>query len=319
MPTILFVCTGNTCRSPMAEYLLKNMLNKEEIKDWQVKSAGIHALPGTDINDKTQKVLAEEGITVENHASNTLSSQLIDEADIIFTMTAAHKSYLLNEIKEKDKIFTLKEFLNKNEKDISDPYGQSLKIYRQLKEELQNLLPQLFKKLDQYFAKKGFSRKIKNNINRSEKMKIAIGSDHAGFKLKGKIIKYFDKEDFQFKDMGTSSEESVDYPDIARQVAQGVASNNFDRGILICGTGIGMSISANKVKGVRAALCHDVFSAKVTRHHNNSNVLTMGSRVIGRDLALEITRAWLESDFKGDSQPRHQRRIDKVGEIESNC
>ena len=116
--------------------------------------------------------------------------------------------------------------------------------------------------------------------------------------------------------MGAKSEDSVDYPEFAEQVARGVAEEKFDRGILICGTGIGMSIAANKVQGIRAALCHDVFSAKATRYHNDSNVLTMGGRVIGKDLALEITKAWLGSDFKGVSQPRHQRRIDKIKDIE---
>ena len=149
-------------------------------------------------------------------------------------------------------------------------------------------------------------------------MKVAIGSDHAGFDLKQEIINYFEKETIKYEDMGPVSDDSVDYPDFAQKVAKSVAQNKFDRGILICGTGIGMSIAANKIKGIRAALCHDVFSAKATRYHNNSNVLTMGARIIGKDLAMEITKAWLESDFKGDTQPRHQRRIDKIGEVDTD-
>ena len=147
-------------------------------------------------------------------------------------------------------------------------------------------------------------------------MNIAIGSDHAGYKLKLEIIKFLENKNITYKDMGTESDESVDYPEFASKVARGVVSNEFDRGILICGTGIGMSIAANKISGIRAALCHDVFSAKVTRFHNDSNILTMGGCVIGKDLAVEITKTWLESVFKGDTQPRHQRRIDKIKEIE---
>ncbi|MGM0410061.1 MAG: ribose 5-phosphate isomerase B [Bacillota bacterium] len=146
-------------------------------------------------------------------------------------------------------------------------------------------------------------------------MKIAIGSDHAGFELKKEIKDLLEEKGLFYQDMGTDSNESVDYPDFAYKVAKGVADDNFDRGILICGTGIGMSIAANKVDGVRAALCHNVFSAKATRNHNNSNVLTMGSRVVAKGLAKEIVKAWLGEEFDGG---RHERRVNKVTQIERN-
>lgn len=144
-------------------------------------------------------------------------------------------------------------------------------------------------------------------------MKIALGSDHGGFQLKEEIKKLLIATGIDYHDFGTHSEESVDYPDFARPVAEGVASGDYDRGILVCGTGIGMSIAANKVKGVRAALCHDCFSAKATREHNDSNVLCLGERVVGRGLALEIAQIWLGTEFAGD---RHQRRIDKITALE---
>lgn len=146
-----------------------------------------------------------------------------------------------------------------------------------------------------------------------EAMKIALGSDHGGYELKEEIKRYLEEAKIDYKDFGTFSTESVDYPDIAIPVAEAVSEDEYERGILICGTGIGMSITANKFKGVRAALCHDIFSARATREHNDSNLLTMGDRVIGKQLALEIVKVWLDTEFHGG---RHARRINKIKEIE---
>ncbi|HEX5563768.1 MAG TPA: ribose 5-phosphate isomerase B [Sporosarcina sp.] len=144
-------------------------------------------------------------------------------------------------------------------------------------------------------------------------MKIAISSDHGGNNLRREIISLLTELGIEYEDFGPGSDESVDYPDYAKPVADGVAKGNFDRGILICGTGIGMSIAANKVKGIRCALVHDVFSAKATRGHNDSNVLAMGERVIGPGLAREIVETWLKAPFEGG---RHERRIGKLMDME---
>ncbi|MDI7740894.1 ribose 5-phosphate isomerase B [Lysinibacillus fusiformis] len=144
-------------------------------------------------------------------------------------------------------------------------------------------------------------------------MKIAISSDHGGNNLRKEIMSLLDEQNISYQDFGPQSEISVDYPDFAKPVADGVANGEFDRGILICGTGIGMSIAANKVKGIRCALVHDVFSAKATRCHNDSNILAMGERVIGPGLAVEIVKAWLGTEFEGG---RHTRRIEKITELE---
>lgn len=144
-------------------------------------------------------------------------------------------------------------------------------------------------------------------------MKVALGADHGGYALKEYIKKVLAEDNIEFHDFGTYSEESVDYPDYARPVAEAVAAGDFDRGILICGTGIGMEIAANKVPGVRAALVHDVYSARATRQHNDSNILTMGGRVVGPALAAEIVKTWLATEFEGG---RHARRLDKIKEIE---
>ncbi|WP_313757433.1 ribose 5-phosphate isomerase B [Tissierella sp.] len=144
-------------------------------------------------------------------------------------------------------------------------------------------------------------------------MKIGIGSDHGGFELKEYIKEYLDKEEIFYIDYGTNSLESVDYPDYGEKVARAVVAKEVDRAIVICGTGIGISIACNKVKGIRCALCGDTYSAKMSREHNDANILALGGRVIGRDLAIEIVSAWLKSEFAGG---RHGKRINKISEIE---
>ena len=146
-------------------------------------------------------------------------------------------------------------------------------------------------------------------------MKLAIGSDHGGFRLKEAIKTYLLAHDYEVTDFGTESEDSCDYPDFALPVAEAVAKGEYYRGILICGTGIGIGIVANKVKGVRAALCHDTFSAEACRNHNDANILTMGERIVGEGLALKIVETFLNSDFEGG---RHQRRVDKIKALEEN-
>lgn len=144
-------------------------------------------------------------------------------------------------------------------------------------------------------------------------MKIAIGSDHGGYSLKESIKEELKKKGIQVKDFGTHSEESCDYPDFAEAVGEAVAKGDFERGIVICGTGIGISIAANKIPGIRCALVGDCFSARATREHNDANVLALGARVLGTGLALEIVNIWLGTEFQGE---RHQKRIDKISSLE---
>jgi len=139
---------------------------------------------------------------------------------------------------------------------------------------------------------------------------IAIGSDHAGFELKEKLKIKLEDLGYETYDMGTFDKNPVDYPLIAYDVAKEVAAGNYDKGIIICGSGIGVAIAANKIPGVRAATCNDLYSAKMSRKHNDANILTMGGRVVGEDLAYEIAKTWLETEFEGG---RHQRRVDLLG------
>ena len=140
-------------------------------------------------------------------------------------------------------------------------------------------------------------------------MMIAIGCDHGGFLLKTEIIKYFNEIGLKYKDFGHFSTESVDYPDVSKKVCTAITLGECEKGILICGTGIGMSIAANKIKGIRAACCSDTFSAKLTRQHNNANVLCIGERVVGKGLALMLVDNFLNTEFEGG---RHLDRINKI-------
>lgn len=142
---------------------------------------------------------------------------------------------------------------------------------------------------------------------------IAIGSDHGGYELKEHVKKHLEECGVEFKDYGTYSEDSVDYPDCARPVCEAVMNGDAESGILICGTGIGISMAANKFKGIRAALCSDVYSAKMTKEHNNANVICLGGRVTGRELAFMIIDTWRNAEFLGG---RHANRISKIHEIE---
>ncbi|MBQ7705421.1 MAG: ribose 5-phosphate isomerase B [Selenomonadaceae bacterium] len=146
-------------------------------------------------------------------------------------------------------------------------------------------------------------------------MKITIGSDHGAVELKDAVKKVLAEFEVEINDVGTFGNAAVDYPDIAEKVCAEVASGNSERGIVLCGTGIGISIAANKIKGIRCALCNDVFSAKMSREHNNANVLAMGGRVLGIGPAGEIVRAWLSTDFSGDE--RHNRRLAKISALEN--
>jgi ribose 5-phosphate isomerase B len=146
------------------------------------------------------------------------------------------------------------------------------------------------------------------------KPRIVIGSDHAGFSVKETIRKYLESAGYAVDDQGTSSEESVDYPDYGKVVGERVASKHADLGIAVCGSGIGISIAANKVPGIRAALAHDVMTARLAREHNDANVLALGGRVVTGDMAVEMVRTFLTTAYLGG---RHQRRLDKITEMES--
>ena len=144
-------------------------------------------------------------------------------------------------------------------------------------------------------------------------MKIAIGSDHAGFELKEHLRKYLKERGLDVVDLGPADETPVDYPEIAMAVAEKVSTGKIPRGILICGTGIGMSMVANRFPGVRATLCHDLYTARMSREHNDSNLLALGGRLLGKEIAREIVRVWLDAEFQ---RGNHQRRLDEIAVLD---
>lgn len=145
-------------------------------------------------------------------------------------------------------------------------------------------------------------------------MRLALGADHAGYELKEELKDFFAQREIDYYDFGTYDTKSTDYSDWGIKVAQAVAKGKFERGILICGTGLGMSLTANKVPGIRATPCYGIFSARLSREHNNSNILALGGRITGKGLARQIVEEWLEAKFK---EGRHKRRVDKITKIES--
>lgn len=144
---------------------------------------------------------------------------------------------------------------------------------------------------------------------------IAIGADHGGYEMKEQIKKYLDEKNLEYQDFGTYSTDSVDYPDYASYVCKAILSGKCDKGILICGTGVGIGIAANKYDGIRCAICSEAFSAKMCRRHNNANVISFGGRVIGIETAKEIVDAFLENEFEGG---RHENRVSKIMAIEKD-
>ena len=146
-------------------------------------------------------------------------------------------------------------------------------------------------------------------------MKIAIGCDHGAFDLKNAVVKHLQGKGFEVCDFGCSSLDSCDYPDYAKAAAEAVASGECEKGIVLCTTGIGVSIAANKIKGIRCALLHDLESARLTRLHNDTNMMALGAGIVGKNLALEIVDTWIGTEFSGEA--KHQRRIDKVMALEN--
>ena len=166
------------------------------------------------------------------------------------------------------------------------------------------VLPEAF-----FVLRKAPGRHLKDRI-----MKIGIGNDHSALEMKKEIIAFLEEKGHEVVDYGTNSAESCDYPVYGEIVARAVAAGEAEQGILICGTGLGISLAANKVKGIRAAVCSEPFTAKMARAHNNCNILAFGARVVGPELAKMIVETWLNTDFEGG---RHQRRVDLITDIEN--
>lgn len=280
---------------------MQEMLAKQNLLgEFEVSSAGLSAQNGAKASSYAIKAMEEMGLDLDGHRARQATAEIFAQADLILTMTGSHKKVILHVMPELNgRVYTLKEYVGNSMEDLDvlDPFGQSIDTYRQCSKEIRKLLEKSMEKL----------------LRSEKKMKLALASDHGGFELKEYLKGVIEEAGWQYQDFGPQSAQSVDYPDYALKVAQAVAKGEYARGILVCGTGIGMAITANKIPGIRAALCHDTFSAQATRAHNDSNILALGERVIGKGLAGEIVKIWLKSEFEGG---RHQKRVEKIKEIE---
>ena len=289
---IIFLCTGNTYLSPMAEAVYSQYTKGDDSLPEAV-SRGLVVLFSEPISPKVNVALGQHEMQASSHEnSRQLQQEEITEDTLILTMTFSEKVSLVEQYQQEN-VYTIGEFVGEDT-DIVDPYGGEGEQYEKAYDDIARRVRKVIKILK----------------SQGGNTMIALGSDHGGYGLKQEVIRYLEDRGIAYKDYGCHDESACDYPVYAKKVAHAIVDGECDKGILICGTGIGISIAANKVKGIRAALCHDVFSAQATREHNDANILAMGARVVGPGLALKIVDTFLNTEFS--RSPKHQNRIDQI-------
>jgi RpiB/LacA/LacB family sugar-phosphate isomerase len=306
MKTFLFICTGNVCRSPMAEGLLHHTTSGRN--EYRALSAGLGAVDGQPPSPYAVQAMKELGIDISHQRSRMLTADLVQQADFILGMTHSHVdtvTLLYPQVAEKT--FLLREFdetLDPFEKDISDPIGGSYDVYLNCRDQIEQGIASLLRFVEQSEvatgSKAGASAKTAS---------VALGADHGGYELKEALKRHLIERGVSVNDFGAHSAESTDYPDYAQSVAQAVAAHKAEAGLLVCTTGIGMSITANKVPGVRAALVADASTAALARQHNHANVLCLAGKTLPIEQAKKIVDTFLSTQFEGG---RHERRVNKM-------
>ena len=294
----------------MAEGLFRHAVKGRG--DFSVLSAGVGAIDGQPPSAYAVQALRELGIDISQQRSRMLTAELVNQADYIFGMTHGHVDAVnLLYPQAVEKTFLLREFddtLDVFEKDISDPIGGSLAVYLECRDQIEQGIASMLKFIDQTFGG------AVAGATRERTVHVALGADHAGYELKEALRQHLEKRGLKVLDFGANSTVSSDYPDFAQAVAHSVAEQKSGLGLLVCATGVGMSIAANKVPGVRAALVFDEKMAALARQHNNANVLCLGGKFIGPEQAKNIVDAFLDAHFEGG---RHMRRVGKMERIEA--
>ena len=306
---ILFVCTGNICRSPMAEGLMRHAAKNR--RDIEIASAGVATGYGQPPSESGVEALRQWKIDITDIRSQPLSDDLVEWATHIFAMTRGHLDAILTFFPEAaNKAWLACEFTPELEDfpEVPDPIGLGLHAYLQTRDILSKAIPSLIQFLDSTEMSTA-TTSSQTTADPKTTVRIALGADHGGVEVKTALRGVLREHGYTVHDVGTESTESVDYPDYAALVCRKVLAGEADLGVLICKTGIGMSISANRHKGIRAAVVTNAADARTTRQHNNANVLCLGAVNVAPNAAATIVEAFLSAEFEGG---RHARRVEKI-------
>jgi ribose 5-phosphate isomerase B len=319
---ILFVCTGNICRSPMAEGLFREVTKHR--RDITVGSAGVAANYGQPPSASAVEALRQVGIDIAGIRSRPVTEELVNDSTHIFAMTRGHLDAILTFFPEAaDKARLVTEFEPKlvHTIDVSDPIGLGLAAYEHTRDILIAAAPSLLQFIDFMSTdsqeipatEESASIGLSSEPALEGTVRLAIGADHGGLELKGRIVSHLRSQGHDVEDFGTFSTDSVDYPDFAERVCAEILSGKADLGVLVCTSGIGMSIAANRHRGIRASVVTNRRDAATTRLHNHSNILCLGSVNVSLEDAGEIVDAWLNS--APDHGGRHGRRVAKLDQV----
>ena len=304
--TVLFICTGNICRSPMAEGLFRDLVKKNS-SEFVIQSAGVGAQNDLPPSENSVRAMHAIDIDITGQLSQMVTAELVKEANMIIGMTQGHSdmiNLMFPEVSEKT--FILNEFdqsIPVSERDISDPIGGSYEVYSDCRDQIKEGIISLLNSIKQ-------NKEMASGQSLQSNLEIAFGSDHGGYELKNKLINHLQSKGINCADYGCNSDDRTDYPDFAKLVAEKINKQEDQLGILICTTGIGMSIAANKIPGTRAALVTDESTAISARKHNNANIMCLGATNINEDKAKLIVENFIKTQF--ETGGRHENRVSKI-------